>query len=161
NRNLPKPGNDIFQVLEIADIDHNINIRNPIVAPGFDIADVGPAITDDSRNLLEHTEADVAKDRKLHRICTGRPVIARPFHFNLPFRLVHQCHHVWTVRRVDRHAFAASYVTHHTLAADRVTTSRPIDQQIAMALYPDGVVVVISAKNPPHYTGNAAWLLYV
>src|SRR5213076_2747596 len=74
-------------------------------------------------------------------------------HFNLPFRLVHQCHHVRTVRRVDRHAFAASYVTHHILAADRVTTSRSVDQQIAMALHPDGVVIVISAKHSPHYAG--------
>ena len=159
--NLAHPGNDIFQVLEIGDIEHDINVRLPVIGPGFNVADVGLAIADDRRNLLEHTEAVVAKDRKLHRICTGRPVIARPFHFNLAFRLVHQCHHVWTVRRVDRHALAASYVTHHTLAADRVATSRPIDQQIAMALYPDGVVVVISAKNPPHYTGNAAGFLYL
>src|SRR5207245_5851973 len=154
--NLAHPGNNIFQVLEIGDVEHDINVRLPVIGPGFNVADVGFAIADDSRNLLEHAETVVAKNRELHWICARRPIIARPFHFNLPLRLVHQCYHVRTVRRVDRHAFAASYVTHHILAADRVTTSRSVDQQIAMALYPDGLVVVICAKQSPQYAGSAA-----
>src|SRR5207244_10158088 len=38
--NLAHPGNDIFQVLELGDVEHYINFRLPVIGPGFLVSSV-------------------------------------------------------------------------------------------------------------------------
>src|SRR5215469_9994827 len=56
------------------------------------------------------------------------------------------------------HALAAGYVPNNGLASNRVTTSGPIDEQVAVAFDADGIAM-IPTKNPAHHTANAGILL--
>src|SRR5438105_14824365 len=47
---------NVLQMLQVGDIEHNIDIRLAIVGARFDIADVGLSITDHSSNLPERNE---------------------------------------------------------------------------------------------------------
>ena len=51
------------------------------------------------------------------------------------------------------HALAAGDVAYDLFAANRVTTSRAIDQQIVVALHLDGRAV--AAEDAPHHAGEA------
>src|SRR5437899_12284779 len=73
--NLAHPGNDIFQVLEIGDVEHDINVRLPVIGPCFNVADVGLAIDDVRRNLLEHDESTVTINRTNNTSCDMRHII--------------------------------------------------------------------------------------
>ena len=82
-----------------------------------------------------------------------------PLHVNLAFRLIHEIHDVGTIEAVNRHAFAAGDVADDGFAANRVTTTGAVDQQVALSGHANGVVVLVAAKNSPHYAGEAAGFL--
>src|SRR5271170_1075221 len=157
--NLADAVDDVFQVLQVGDIENNIDVGLCIRAAHLDIADIGFRVADDGRNLFQHAETIIAEDRKLHRIRTRGSFIVGPFHIDSAFRLVHQIHHVGAIHGVDGDAFAASHIADHVLAADGVAAAGAIHQQIAVALYADGVVAAVSAKNPAHDAGDPAGLV--
>src|ERR1700674_97388 len=147
--NLSHAVDDIFQVLQVGNIENDIDVGLRVRAAHLDVADIGFAIADHGGNLLQHAETIVAKDRKLHRIRTRGSLVVRPFHIDAAFRLIQQVHHVGAIHGVDGDAFAAGHITYHVLAPDGIAASGAIHEQIAVAFYTDGIVAAVSAENPP------------
>src|SRR6476661_3365988 len=145
-RNLPQAVDDRFQVFEITDIEDDLDHRLTVCGAGFDVADVGFGVANHARDLLQHAVTVIAKDRQLDRIDVGCGFVFCPGNVYAPLRLIHEIDYVWTADGMHGHALAASYVADYSFSADRVTTARPIDQQITGALHGDGVVV--SAEHP-------------
>src|ERR1700692_3951256 len=142
--NLAHAIDDVFQMLEVGNIENDIAICLPIRAAHLHVADVGFGVADHGRDLFQHTEAVVAKDRKLDRIRTRGSLVAGPFDIDAAFRLIQQVHYVRAIHGVHGDAFAAGYITHHILAPDGVAAAGAIHEQIAMAFYADGVVATVS-----------------
>src|SRR5579864_6946538 len=59
---------------------------------------------------------------------------------------------------MNRYAFTPRYVANHGLTANRITASRAIHQQVAMALHSDSIAVV-PAKDPAHHAANSGLFL--
>src|SRR5580704_7429458 len=150
---------DIFQVLQVCDVEHDVDVGLAVIGAGFDIADVGFGIADDGSDLLQHAEAVVAEYGEFHGIGVGRAIVLGPLDVDSPLRFIHQVHHVGTIERVDGDAFAAGHVADDGFAADRVTTACAIDQQVALSLDADGVVVLVATENATHHTGQAGGFL--
>ena len=60
---------------------------------------------------------------------------------------------------MNRDTFTASHVAHDSLAANRVATSRPVYEQIAMSLHADRIVILIPAEDPPHHACKCSGLI--
>src|ERR1700730_306281 len=159
--NLTHAVDDVFQMLQVGNVEHDVDIRLTIVGAGFDIADVGLGVADHGGYLLQHPETIVAKDGQLHRIRAGRSVVLGPFHINPAFRFIQQVGHVGTIDGMDRDPLAASHVTDDGLASNRITTAGPVYQQVAVSLDANGVVVLVAAEDAPHHAGKSTWLLLV
>ena len=105
----------------------------------FDTADIGVVVGDNGGQLLEHAGAIVAEDGDLDRIALGAAGIlfayARPLDRDAAVALVEQVLHVGTTARMDRDALAARHVADDFFAANRIATSRAIDQQIVLAFH--------------------------
>src|SRR5580700_7004826 len=70
SRNFAHAVDDIFQVLEVGNVQNDIDVRLRIRTAHLHIADVGLSVADHRRDLFQHAEPIVARDRKLHRIRT-------------------------------------------------------------------------------------------
>src|ERR1700690_3794929 len=79
---------DVFQVFQVGNVEHDVDIRLAVVGTGLDVADVGLGIADHGGYLLQHPKTIVAEDRKLHRIGAGRSVVLGPLHIDLAFRFI-------------------------------------------------------------------------
>ena len=145
-------------MLQVGNIENDIDVGLGIRAAHLHIPDVGFGVADHRRNLFQHAETIVAENRKLHRIGTGRSLIASPLDIDAAFRLIQQVDDVGAIHGVNGDAFAASYVTYDILAPDGVAASRPVHEQIAMAFDADSVVATVSAENPADHAGNATRL---
>src|SRR5580693_10644195 len=154
--NLAHAVDDVFQMLEVGNIENDIDVCLPIRAANLHIPDVGFGVADHGRYLFQHAESIVAKDGKLHGIRTRCALIVRPFHIDAALRLIQEVDDVGTIHGVNGDAFAAGYVTDHALAADGVATAGAVHEEVAVAFYADGVVAAVSAENPPHHAGDAA-----
>src|SRR5579863_8679574 len=154
--NLAHAVDDVFQVLEVCNIENDIDVGLCVRAAHLNVADVGFGVADHGRYLFQHAESIVAKDGKLHGIRARRSLIVGPFHIDAALRLIQEVHDVRAIEGVDGYAFAAGYVTDHALAADGVATAGAVHEQITMAFYADGVVAAVSAENPPNHAGDAA-----
>src|ERR1700680_2243603 len=152
--NLAHAVDDVFQMLQVSDIENHIDVGLRICATHLHIPDIGFGVADHRRNLLQHAETVVARDRKLHRIRTRGSLIVRPFHTDAAFRLIQQVHHVRAINGVHGDAFAAGHVTYNLLTANGVAAAGAIHQQIAVAFHADGIVASVSAENPAHHAGN-------
>ena len=62
-RNLSHTVDNVFQMLQVRDVEDDINIGFPIGGSGFNIADIGLAVADHGSDLLQHPEAVVAINR--------------------------------------------------------------------------------------------------
>ena len=71
---------------------------------------------------------------------------AGPLDVNLAFDFVHQVLNVGATDRMDRDALAARNITHDGLAADRVTTLGPVDQQVVDAFDFDDQVLIAACR---------------
>ena len=58
-----------------------------------------------------------------------------------------------------RHALAASHVANDLFAANRIATSRAIDQQVVVAAHLDGRG--LAAKDATHDAGQTAWFVVI
>src|SRR5882724_11778322 len=131
-------------MLQVGDIEHDVDVGLAITGAGFDVTDVGLCIADHGGDLLQHAEAVVAEDGELYRVGTGGPVIVRPLHVNLPFRLIHQVYYVGTTEPMNRDTLAASDVADDRFTANRVTTAGAVDQEVTLSGYANGVVVLVA-----------------
>ena len=150
---------DIFQMFQVGNIQNDIDVGLAVAGAGFNVADVGFGIADHGCDLFQHAEAVVAENGELYWVGAGRSIIVGPLHVNLAFRLIHEIHDVGTIEAVNRHAFAAGNVADDGFAANRVTTTGAVDQQVALSGDANGVVVLIAAKNSPYHAGEAAGFL--
>src|SRR5580704_3284723 len=147
---------DVFEVLEVGNVENDIDVGLPIRAAYLHISNVSFGVADHRRYLFQHAESIIAKDGKLHRIGTWRSLIVRPFHIDATLRLIQEVNHVRAIHGVDSDAFAAGHVTDDALAADGIATSGAVYEQVAMAFHTDGVVAAVSTENPTHHAGDAA-----
>src|SRR5713226_8544663 len=86
--NLAHAVDDVFQMLQVSDIENDVDIRLRVRAAHLDIADVGFGVADHSGNLFQHAETIVAKNRKLDWIRTWGSLIVCPFHIDAAFWLI-------------------------------------------------------------------------
>src|SRR5882672_1294928 len=142
-------------MLEVRDLQDYVDAGLAVAGAGFDVSDVGVLVADDGSDLLQHAEAVVAKEGELDGICDRLPffVAAGPLHVDATVRFVHEIGDVRTVDGVDRDALATSYIADNRFAAGGVTTLGAIDQQVAVTLHDDGVVV--SAKDAADHAGKS------
>ena len=138
----------VFQVFEVGDVEDDVDDGLAVGGAGFDVADVGFGVADDACDLFQHAVAVVAENGELDRVSSRGRFVAGPRDVDAALGLVHQVHDVWTIDGVDGDALAARDVADDGFAADRVTTSGTIDEQVALALDDDGVVV--AAEDAAH-----------
>src|SRR5258708_19213490 len=79
-RNLAHAVDDVFEVLQVGNIENDVDVGLRVRAAHLNIANIGIGVTDHGRDLLEHAETIVAENRKLHRIRTAGSLIVGPFH---------------------------------------------------------------------------------
>src|SRR5215469_18338414 len=157
---LPHAADDAFQVLQIGDVYDDVDGGVGSCGFGFDVADVGVGVADDCRDLLQHARAVITEHNKLN----GEPrlpyrgganaAVLAPLNGDAALRLVHQVLDVCARLGVHSHALATRHVADDLFAANRITTSRAIDQQIVVTFNLDGRGV--AAEDPSHYAGEAA-----
>src|SRR5580658_1361031 len=154
--NLAYAVDDVFEMLQVGNVENDIDVSLPIRTAYLHIADVGFGIADHGCNLFQHAEAVVTEDRELYRVRTRGSLVASPFHIDATLRLVQQVHHVGAIHRVDSDALASGYIADHVLAPDRVTAAGSVYKEVAVALYANSVVAAVSAENSPDYARYAA-----
>src|SRR5581483_8474602 len=54
-RDFPHAVDDVFEVLQVFDFDHDIHIGLTVFGAGADVADVGFGVADDGSDLLQHS----------------------------------------------------------------------------------------------------------
>src|SRR5262249_27030011 len=148
--NLSNTPNNVFQVLQVGNIQNDIDVSVPIGGVGFNVTNVGAAVADDRRDLLQHAKTIVAIHGQLYGIGTRRPIVDCPFDINLALRFIQQVSDIRTVLRMHGHAFAASHVTDNTFTTNRIAALGPIHQQVTVALHADGIGAVIASEHAPH-----------
>src|SRR5437870_4375364 len=157
--NLSHSGDDGFQMLQVQDIEHYVNIGLTIGGAGFDVPDIRFRVTDDCGDLFQHAPFVIAEKGQLDGVSGGCAVffIAGPLHVNPPLRLVEKVRDIGAVFGMYSNTLAASDVAHDVLASNWVTTSRTIDEQVAMPL--DRDCIGIAAKTTAHHAGKPAALV--
>src|SRR5271163_679563 len=156
--NLAHAVDDVFEMFQVSNIENDIDVSLPIRTAYLHIPNVGFGIADHGCHLFQHAEAVVTEDRELYRVRTRGSLVAGPFHIDAALRFIQQVHHVGAIHRVDGDAFAAGHVTDHVFAANRIAAAGAVHEQIAVALYADGIVAAVSAENSPDYARDAARL---
>src|SRR5579863_857263 len=147
-----QPGDDLLEMLQVGDVEHNFHAGLAVGGAGGNVADIAFGVSNHAGNAFQHPETVVAENGELDRIGCGSSFIPRPLYFDAAFGLVKKISDVRAVNGMDSHAFAARDVTNDAFAADGVTTARAVDQHVALALDGDGVVV--AAEDTAHYAGN-------
>src|SRR5438105_15145926 len=66
-RNLAHSVDDVFQMLQVGNIEHYVDIGSPVGGARLDVADVRVGVADHSRNLLQHARAVVTMEREFDR----------------------------------------------------------------------------------------------
>src|SRR5690242_1436216 len=158
--NLAHAVDDVFQMLQVSDIEHDVNVGLAIAGAGLDVTDVGLGVADDGGDLFQHPKAIVAEDGEFHRVSAGGTVVLGPLDINLALGLIQQVGHIGTVDGMHRDPFAASDVAHDGLASNRVTTAGAVNQQVAVSFYASGVVVLVAAESAPDHAGQPPGLLF-
>src|SRR5204863_8951380 len=131
-RNLSHTLDDIFQVLQVFDLDHDVNVCLTVFGARANVADVGFRITNHGGDLLKHSKPVIAKNREFDRECGGRAFLFAPLDVNAPLRLVHQVEHVRAIHRMHGDALAASHIANDSFSANGIATARAINQQVAV-----------------------------
>src|SRR6202021_3349962 len=139
--NFSQAGDDLFEMFEVGDVEHDFHAGLAVGGAGGDVADVAFGVADHAGNTLQHSETIVAEDGEFYGIGGGSGFVARPSHFNFSLGLVKKIGDVRTVDGVDGNSFAARDVADDAFATDGVTTARAVDQHIALAFDGDGVLI--------------------
>lgn len=66
-RNFSHAVDDVFEMLQVFDLDDDIDIGLAVLGAGADIADVGFRVANDSSDLLKHPETVVTENGELYR----------------------------------------------------------------------------------------------
>src|SRR6266550_1723176 len=154
-RNLAHAVDDSLQVLEVGDFQYNVDTGLTVAGAGLDVPDIGALVGDDGRDLLQHAETIVAEKRELDGIGNRLTlfVTARPLHVDAAVGFIEKIGDVGAVNGVNRYTLAAGHVADDRFSANGVATLGAVDQQVAMALHDNGVV--IAAKNAAYHAGEA------
>ena len=107
---------------------------------------------------LQHAGPVVAEDRQLHRISRAAAGCflrgPSPLDRDAAVGFVQQVLHVGTAARMDSNALAARDVADDFFAANRIATSRAVDQQLVLALDLERVRIAARQRDPLDGVGN-------
>src|SRR6202161_2007488 len=120
--NFSQSGDDLFEMFEVGDIEHDFHAGLAVGGASGDVADVAFGVADHAGNTLQHPETIVAEDSEFYGIGCGSGFVARPSHFNFSLRLVKKIGDVRTVDGVDGNSFAERDVADDDFSAVGVTT---------------------------------------
>src|SRR6202522_1835956 len=96
--NFSQAGDDLFEMFEVGDVEHDFHAGLAVGGAGGDVADVAFGVADHAGNTLQHSETIVAEDGEFYGIGCGSGFVARPSHFNFSLGLVKK---IGDVRTVD------------------------------------------------------------
>src|SRR5258708_5486529 len=146
-RDFAQAHNDLLQVFEVGDVEHDLDTGLAIRGMSGDVADVALGVADDASDAFQHAETVVAEHCKFYGIGGGRGFVAGPFHIDAALWFVEQVCDVRTIDRMHGHAFAPRDVADNTFATNGIATSGPVDEHVALAFDRDGVVIAEDAAN--------------